>query len=231
MRKLPARLLALFSLLTVEIAVVGGVFVGAALLFFFLVRVVFVEHSVWFDTWAFAQMDALRAAWPGLTGPVRALTFFASLPWLVLAGGGIPLLLRARGHRREALEVLLAVVGATLLNQLLKTHFHRVRPSSALLFQPGLSFPSGHAMIGLALYGCLAWLLWRHRRHPLWALLLLLFALLIGLTRVYLHVHYATDVAAGFAGAVFLLILLRAALRLWWREKREIEAEEPEVRS
>ncbi|MDU0371793.1 phosphatase PAP2 family protein [Hymenobacter endophyticus] len=222
MKKLLARLLALFSLLTAEVAVVGGVFIGAALFFFFLVRVVFVEHSVQFDTWAFRQMDALRAAWPGLTGPVRALTFFASLPWLVLAGGGIPLVLKRRGHRREALEVFLAVAGAALLNQVLKTHFHRLRPSSALLFQPGLSFPSGHAMIGLALYGCLAWMLWRHRRHPAWAALLVLFALLIGLTRVYLHVHYATDVAAGFASGLFWLILLRSGLRFWWRKERQL---------
>ncbi|MET4106755.1 phosphatase PAP2 family protein [Hymenobacter sp. UYP22] len=223
MKKLPARLLALFSLLTVEVAVVGGVFIGAALFFFFLVRVVFVEHSVQFDTWAFQRMDALRVAWPGLDPLVSGLTFFASLPFLVLAGAGIPLLLRARGHRREALEVFCAVAGAALLNQVLKTHFHRLRPSSALLFQPGMSFPSGHAMIGLALYGCLAWMLWRHRRHPAWAALLVLFALLIGLTRVYLHVHYATDVAAGFAGGLFWLILLRAALRFWWREKQVIK--------
>ncbi|RSK48241.1 phosphatase PAP2 family protein [Hymenobacter rigui] len=223
MKNLTARLAALLSLLTLEVLMVAGVFVGVALLFFYLTRVVFVEHSMQFDNWAFTQMDTLRAACPGLTGPVRGLTFFASLPWLVAAGAGIPVLLRWRGHHREALEVLLAVAGATVLNQLLKTHFHRMRPSSALIFQPGLSFPSGHAMIGLALYGCLAWLLWQHRRHPAWAALLLTFAMCIGLTRVYLHVHYATDVLAGFAGAIFWLILLRTALRVWWREKKEIE--------
>ncbi|UOQ76322.1 phosphatase PAP2 family protein [Hymenobacter sp. 5516J-16] len=180
---------------------------------------VFIAHSVQFDEWAFQQMDALRAASPNLTPLVAGLTFFASLPFLVVAGAGIPITLRLRGHRREGLEVFLAVAGAALLNQLLKTHFQRARPSSALVFQQGLSFPSGHAMIGLALYGCLAWLLWRHRRHPAWAILLLLFAVLIGLTRVYLHVHYATDVAAGFAAGLFWLILLRSALRLWWREE------------
>ncbi|RSK42408.1 phosphatase PAP2 family protein [Hymenobacter perfusus] len=222
MKNLTARLLALWSLLTLEVLVVGGVFMGSALGFFYLTRVVFVEHSVQFDSWAFRQLDALRASVPGLTGPVRSLTFFASLPWLVAAGVGIPGLLRWRGFRREAWEVFLAVAGSALLNQLLKTHFHRVRPSSALYFQPGMSFPSGHAMIGLALYGCLAWLLWRHRRHPAWAALLLLFALCIGLTRVYLHVHYATDVAAGFAGGLLWLILLRTALRLFWREEQQV---------
>ncbi|WP_147374720.1 phosphatase PAP2 family protein, partial [Hymenobacter rubripertinctus] len=111
-------------------------------------------------------------------------------------------------------EVFWAVAGSSLLNQVLKTYFHRLRPQSALFQQAGLSFPSGHAMIGLALYGCLAWILWRHRHHPAWAALLLLFALLIGLTRVYLHVHYATDVLAGFAGALLWLILLRGMFQL-----------------
>jgi undecaprenyl-diphosphatase len=219
MKRIAARLAALFSFLTLEIAVVGSVFVASALLFFYLTRVVFVEHSIDFDQWAFARMDELRNRWPALTSGVEGVTFFASLPFLVGAGIGLPLLLRSRGHRREGLEVFLAVAGASILNQVLKAHFQRTRPSSALFPQAGLSFPSGHAMIGLALYGCIAWLLWRHRRHPLWAAALLLWAVLIGLTRVYLHVHYATDVLAGFAIGTVWLILLRTALRLWWREE------------
>ncbi|WP_051102996.1 phosphatase PAP2 family protein [Hymenobacter aerophilus] len=211
MEKPPARFARLLPLLTLRAALLVGVFLGAAALFFFITRVVFVAHSVRFDDWVFGHFDALRAAWPQLTPVVRALTFFASLPWLVAAGLGIPLLLRRWGHPREAWEVLLAVAGSSLLNQLLKGYFQRPRPSTALFFQPGLSFPSGHAMIGLALYGCLAWQLWRHRHHPVWAALLLLFALFIGFTRVYLHVHYATDVLAGFAGAVLWLVLLRGA--------------------
>ena len=118
--------------------------------------------------------------------------------------------------------MFLAVAGASLLNQLLKTHFQRARPATALLPQLGLSFPSGHAMIGMALYGCLAWLLWRHGRHPAWAALLVLWAVLIGLTRIYLQVHYATDVLAGFAAGLLWLILLRTALRLYWREKQQV---------
>lgn len=188
-----------------------SVFVASAALFFLITRVVFVDQSVQFDNWVFEQFDAGRAAWPALTPVVRALTFFASLPWLVVAGIGIPVLLYRWGHPREGWEVLLAVAGASLLNQLLKGYFQRPRPSSALFFQPGLSFPSGHAMIGLALYGCLAWQLWRHRHHPVWAVLLVLFAVFVGGTRVYLHVHYATDVLAGFAGAVLWLVLLRWA--------------------
>lgn len=222
MKKLTARLLALFSLLTLEVLLVGSVFLASLVLFFYLTRVVFVANSRTFDNWAIGQANALRGAWPGLTTAAYFVTFFASMPFLVGAGVVLPSLLRWRGRRREALEVLLAVAGSALFNQLLKTHFQRPRPSSALLPQFGLSFPSGHAMIGMALYGCLAWLLWRHGRHPIWAALLLLWAVLIGLTRVYLQVHYATDVLAGFAAGLLWLILLRIALRLFWREKQQI---------
>lgn len=223
MKAFTARLLKLLSFLTLEVLVVTGVFMVSALLFFYLTRIVFVQHSLEFDQWAFSQMDKIRAAWPRLTGVVEGITFFASLPFLVLAGLGLPWLLRLKGHRRDGLEVLLAVAGAALLNQLLKAHFQRVRPETALFPQSGLSFPSGHSMIGLALYGCLAWVLWRHERHPAWAALLLLWTVLIGLTRIYLHVHYATDVAAGFAIGLVWLILLRVALHVWWREEKVLE--------
>ncbi|SNC67165.1 undecaprenyl-diphosphatase [Hymenobacter gelipurpurascens] len=223
MKSFTARLIALFSLLTLEVLVVSGVFMVSGLLFFYLTRIVFVENSMAFDQWAFGKMDVLRAAWPSLTTVVESITFFASLPFLVVVGLGLPLVLRLKGHRREGLEILLAVAGASILNQLMKTHFQRMRPETALFPQSGLSFPSGHSMIGLALYGCIAWVLWRHEHHPAWAALLLMWAVLIGLTRVYLHVHYATDVLAGFAIALVWLILLRTALRLWWREAKVIQ--------
>ncbi|OUJ72560.1 hypothetical protein BXP70_18345 [Hymenobacter crusticola] len=167
-------------------------------------------------------MDELRAAEPSLTAWVRRITFFASAPFLTGAGIVLPSLLAWLKRRREALELFLAVLGSTLLNQFLKSHFHRSRPETALFPQPGLSFPSGHAMIGVALYGCAAWLLWRHGRHPFWSALLLGWALVVGLSRIYLHVHYATDVLAGFAAGIVWLVLLRTALRLWWREQQQV---------
>jgi undecaprenyl-diphosphatase len=222
MKNLTARLLALFSFLTLEVLVVGSLFLASLALFFYLTRVVFGSHSLTFDYWAIGQADALRGAWPPITSVALFITFFASLPFLVAVAVLVPAAMRWWGHKREALEVFLAVAGAALFNQLLKTHFHRARPATALLPQLGLSFPSGHAMIGMALYGCLAWLLWRHGRHPAWAVLLLGWAVLIGLTRIYLQVHYATDVLAGFAAGLLWLILLRTALRLYWREKQQL---------
>jgi membrane-associated phospholipid phosphatase len=223
MKTFLSRVLTRLGFLTAEVAALLLVFAATFAAFFYLVRVVFVAHSVALDGWAFRQMEDLRQAVPGLDNWVYVVTFFGSALYLTAIAVILPVSLRWLGRKREALEVLLAILGAALLNQALKTHFHRLRPETALIKQLGLSFPSGHAMIGMAFYGCLAWLLWRHSRHPAWGALLVLWALLIGLTRIYLHVHYATDVLAGFAGGLGWLVLLRTALHLWWREGQIID--------
>lgn len=219
----PARAAALAGLLTAE-AIFGGVlFVLAFALFFYLTRVVFRQHSQTFDNWGFAQMDRLRAAVPGLRWWVQhVITWFGSVMFFVPASLLTPYVLYRRGHPRYAIELLWSMGGAFLLNELLKFWFHRARPASALIHQYGLSFPSGHAMMSLAFYGCLAWLAVQHGRHWGWAVALVAFALLIGLTRVFLHVHYPTDVVAGFCGGVAWLVLLRAGLGLFWKEKKEM---------
>ena len=219
MKSLAARLAALFGLLTLEIGLGVGLFMGAFAGFFYLSRVVFVHHSVALDAWASSLVDGWRLAAPGLTGPVRFVTFFAALPFLLPASIVGPLLLRRAGFRREAKELVYTMLGSILLNQLLKVYFNRPRPSNALLQTWGLSFPSGHAMLGITFYGCLAWLLARHFGRPGWAAVLLLWAGLIGTTRVYLHAHYATDVLAGFAGGAAWLVAVRLALRLFRKEE------------
>ncbi|MFD1874695.1 phosphatase PAP2 family protein [Hymenobacter bucti] len=214
-----ARAAGLAGLLTAE-AIFGIVlFVGAFGLFFYLTRVVFREHSQVFDDWGFAQMDRLRAARPWTRAVVDFLTFFGSVKFFVPASLLVPFMLRRRGYGRYAAELLLSMGGGVVLNELLKFYFHRDRPTTALIYQYGLSFPSGHAMLSMCFYGCLAWLAVQHGRHWGAAIALIFFALLIGLTRVYLHVHYPTDVVAGFAGGAVWLVLLRTGIRLFCKEK------------
>ncbi|GAB3867976.1 phosphatase PAP2 family protein [Hymenobacter segetis] len=226
MNRFTSRLLALAGLLTVEVLFGLVLFIVAFAVFFYLARVVFVHHSVALDNWASGIVDGWRLANPGLTGPVRVVTFFAALPFLLPASVIAPLLIRRAGHPRGAWEMLLAMAGSVLLNQLLKWYFNRPRPTNALLQTFGLSFPSGHAMLGITFYGCLAWLLARHFKRPVWVVPLLLWAGLIGLTRVYLHAHYATDVLAGFAGGAAWLVAFRAGLKLFWREEEAVMEEE-----
>ena len=96
---------------------------------------------------------------------------------------------------------------------MLKQIYHRPRPLLPLVSASGLSFPSGHAMISASFYGLLIYLAWTNVRRPAlrYALVAVLagLILLIGLTRVYLRVHYATDVLAGFtAGLAWLVVAI-----------------------
>jgi len=95
----------------------------------------------------------------------------------------------------------------------LKLLFNRHRPLIPLL-EPakGLSFPSGHAFMSVCFYGLLMIIIWREERpHPVlkWVLLLLVvtWVLCIGFSRIYLRVHYFTDVLAGFCiGSTWLFL-------------------------
>jgi len=221
MKRFTSHLLALAGLFTLEVVLGALLFVAAFAVFFYLARVVFVHHSMALDNWANGLVDGWHRAVPALDGPVEFVTFFASLPFLLPAGIIAPLLLRRAGHPREAWELVLTMLGSVVLNQALKLYFNRPRPANTLLHTWGLSFPSGHAMLGVTFYGCLAWLLSRHFGRPGWSGPLLLWAGLIGVTRVYLHAHYATDVLAGFAGGAAWLVLCRAGRKLFWKQEKE----------
>jgi undecaprenyl-diphosphatase len=104
-----------------------------------------------------------------------------------------------------------AFLGGGLLDGVLKQIFRRPRPAwdAPIAVSGGFSFPSGHAMVSLVAYGMLAYLVWLQLEHQRARVALvgctLVLVLLIGLSRMYLGVHYFSDVIAGYAaGAVWL---------------------------
>jgi undecaprenyl-diphosphatase len=115
-------------------------------------------------------------------------------------------------RRRRLLEAaLLPLVlgGAELLNLVLKLSFHRPRPEVAFVHLDTYSFPSGHAMISTAAYGALAYLAWSRLRKRRARIALVagtaVFVGLICFSRLYLGVHYLSDVLGGAAGGAFWL--------------------------
>jgi undecaprenyl-diphosphatase len=154
---------------------------------------------------------------PTLTRLALTLSFIGSPlalgPGIALAA----LVLWARKLRRDAILLILAIGGAALLDTILKLHFRRIRPtvSWALVTEHSFSFPSGHSVGAVVLYGTITYLIWSHlhditQRVAVIASALLLIAS-IGASRVYIGVHYPTDVAAGYAvGLIWLLTLIGA---------------------
>ncbi len=110
---------------------------------------------------------------------------------------------------------IVAWVGGEALNQILKLIFHRPRPQFAdpLLTAANYSFPSGHAMSSAIMYGLLAYFVLLGVKNPARRVAIIVgtiaLVLLIGLSRIYLGVHYVSDVIAGYAaGGVWLTVCI-----------------------
>ena len=181
----------------------------------------------------------------GFIGDKQILEFMHqnSTPWLdklalafTAAGDPVPmgvlavvigLGLAVWGTRLQAWFFGLSVGGAMGLNLLVKLLFARPRPALWISLKPAFyySFPSGHAMGAAAVATAVGFLFWQHRGHRLVWALGMLFVLGVGWSRVYLGVHYPSDVLAGWTGSVgwvaALHVLFSPAfhqLRRLWRE-------------
>ena len=99
-----------------------------------------------------------------------------------------------------------------VVNQVLKFIIRRIRPDHLRLIEPsGYSFPSGHAMVSLCLYGiCIYFVFYKIANKKLKILFiafLTFLILLVGISRIYVGVHYPSDVIAGYLLTIVLLIL------------------------
>lgn len=122
----------------------------------------------------------------------------------------------------DAVMLLLSCAGVLVLNQGMKLLFARARPAlwPPLIQDTSYGFPSGHAMGSLVLYGYLSAVLTYHfPTQARWIrAIAVMLVLLIGLSRLYLGVHYPTDIAAGYAvGGLWLLVCLRALKLQRWK--------------
>lgn len=148
----------------------------------------------------------------------RFLTFIGSPAAALAIATVVCVLLYRRRRLVEAAFLPLVLGGAELLNLVLKLSFHRPRPEYAFVHLDTYSFPSGHAMISTAAYGALAYLAWS-RLHSRRARLVLMtgtavLVALICFSRLYLGVHYISDVLAGAAGGAFWLSVSIALLTI-----------------
>ncbi len=124
-----------------------------------------------------------------------------------------------------AISIPLNLVLSATINYTLKQILQRPRPiANRIIEESGYSLPSGHSMVSMAFYGYLIYLIYKYikNKYVKWSLIILLSLLIIsiGISRVYLGVHYTSDVIAGFlAGITYLIIYLQIGTVLFSHKK------------
>ena len=120
-------------------------------------------------------------------------------------------------NKKIGLSIFSNLVIITILNQLLKRILQRPRPTEyRIIEETGYSFPSGHSMVSMAFYGYLIYLIYKYvkNKYIKWISIVLLSILIcsIGVSRIYLGVHYTSDVLGGFFISISYLIIYISAV-------------------
>lgn len=172
-----------------------------------------IESIIAFDIQSHATLSTLRSVtgirlfhWITLLGEFSTVVIFALIASIIL------------WRQRDKLSVALlwlVIIGSEGTTFVAKIFFHRPRPINAVFLEGQNSFPSGHATIAIAFYGFLTYLLYKKIKNSLHRSLIIIFALVIiiaiGWSRLYLGVHYSSDVIAGyFVGLLWLSIGISA---------------------
>ena len=145
---------------------------------------------------------------PAVTSVMKALTSLGNMPSVLALTLAASLALWFFGRRRGAVLLPVTVGGAVVLMFVLKLIFRRQRPDPyfGLPTPADFSFPSGHALVAFCFWGVLAVMVSTEQRHPvgrvaMWCLAVFM-VLGIGLSRIYLGVHYPSDVVGGYLAAI-----------------------------
>lgn len=195
-----------FLVTIISVAIVGSTL--SLLVFWYLFKMVFPEWGHAVDTQLPQTIFNLRT--PLLTNIMFLISLFGADFTLLL--GAFAILLFQRIHRyQESIIFAGTLVFGFLLNTFLKFAFHRMRPEVfPLISMDSFSYPSGHAMNAFIFYGLLAYYLIVFTKRELLEITIAVSAIsmiaLIGISRVYLGVHYPTDVVAGYVAGLWVVM-------------------------
>jgi undecaprenyl-diphosphatase len=199
-----------------------------AILYILLSITAFTFLSFQYDSALFSTLDQAIATSVTTLFPSESLPFFIFITDLGSFQVTLPILFIVGMYllfRREFLLFVLAMLnfhGVRSLNRLLKGYFERERPPELdrLAEATYFSYPSGHSMNSMAFYGLLCWLFLqvpflKRKWKVLTVYLFSLLILTIGLSRIYLRVHFPTDVLGGFLAGSYWLVILIFVYRLF----------------
>jgi len=221
------KILSEVKLFSLEIFVLLGIFIISLSVFIIIARMVFEGRLQNFDNKALAFIAGYVTNVN--TNVMEAFTFLGTHTFLIPAN----LLITAwflfiKKRHWYSIKVPAVALSSLLLMLILKLTFRRDRPLDPLLqAAKGFSFPSGHALMSVTFYGILILIVWQNIKKAWlrWTLsaFLILLIVAIGLSRVYLRVHYASDVLGGFTvGLVWLLLSLWILSRVEKYSKRNV---------
>ncbi len=151
----------------------------------------------------------------------KFITNFGGAIFLIIATIILFILIK---NKKIGFSIISNLVIVTILNQLLKNILQRPRPNEfRIIEETGYSFPSGHSMVSMAFYGYLIYLIYRYVKNNYlkWTLIVLLSILIctIGISRIYLGVHYTSDVLGGFLISISYLVIYISAVNKFLLEK------------
>lgn len=191
----------------------------SALLFIKLIEDLIRNELSVFDNTIYGYLRTLISE--DMTDLMKLITTFGSgLILILISLICICVFWRNKRYSFSSKMVGLNLAAASVLNEAFKVIFHRERPDILRLAEAGgFSFPSGHSMMSMSFYGFIAYLLYVNMKSRWKYLIISLFSiiiLLIGISRVYLGVHYASDVLAGFsAGLAWLAVFITLFNRIY----------------
>ena len=216
------------KLFSIEVTILLVAFLSSALLIFYLVKEVFYSDSVELDKYVFVFFA--NHTTPGLTSFMKRVTILGGHQFLVPAN--LSIIAYSYFIRRKkwfAIKTFAVAFSSLILMFALKAMFNRSRPLTPLLGEvAGLSFPSGHAFMSFTFFGLLIYVVYQQVENIAlrWTLIILLLAItfVVGISRIYLRVHYPTDVLAGFSIGTMWLILSMWVLHLIEKNKTKLPA-------
>ena len=207
------------ALLSVEMLVVMTVFLASLFGFIMITRRVFYLKNAEMDDRVFNFLEPYIN--DTNTAVMNFITFFGKHEFLIPANlCMIAYYLFIQKHKWYSIKIPAIVISSLLLMFGLKRIFARERPNDQLLeAATNFSFPSGHALMSVTFYGLIAYIIWHSVKNKTlrWILivLIILWILVIGVSRLYLRRHFYSDVVAGFAiGFLWLVLSLKIIGRM-----------------
>ena len=195
-------------------------FVMALVVFVVITNEVILEKEETIDLMVFKFLTMHIISDPR-TSSMYAITQLSSVQLMKFVYPLLIVVLLIFKHFRKALFAFVAGVGGLLLIYFMKILYERPRPEFPILYrEESFSFPSGHATFSFIFYGTLAYFIWLTDLPKIWKyitmIFLILLSFLIGFSRVYLHVHYASDVLGGFCLGYSWLFLMIYTFRKYY---------------